>query len=122
MSGALAGMPAAYLVTPADVIKTRLQVAARKGETTYSGIRDAFSKILREEGPKAFFKGGPARVFRSSPQFGVTLAVYELLQQAFPLYPPIIEEQPSVQRNIMSASLQLSPDFVSAYVKKLSVL
>jgi solute carrier family 25 aspartate/glutamate transporter 12/13 len=56
ISGALAGIPAAYLVTPADVIKTRLQVAARKGEQTYSGMRDAFVKILREEGPMAFYK------------------------------------------------------------------
>ena len=32
------GVPAAYLVTPADVIKTRLQVAARAGQTTYSGL------------------------------------------------------------------------------------
>lgn len=85
VSGAIAGIPAAFLVTPADVIKTRLQVQARKGEQTYSGIRDAFVKILREEGPSAFFKGGIARVFRSSPQFGVTLAVYEVLQKSIPI-------------------------------------
>ncbi|KAJ3192123.1 mitochondrial aspartate-glutamate transporter agc1 [Irineochytrium annulatum] len=83
-AGALAGMPAAYLVTPADVIKTRLQVAARKGETTYTGIMDAFVKISREEGVRAFFKGGVARVFRSSPQFGVTLASYELMKTLIP--------------------------------------
>ena len=76
-------MPAAYLVTPADVIKTRLQVAARKGETTYSGLFDAARKIYAEEGFRAFFKGGLARVFRSSPQFGVTLASYELLHTLF---------------------------------------
>ncbi|ORX58953.1 mitochondrial carrier [Hesseltinella vesiculosa] len=85
MAGAIAGMPAAYLTTPADVIKTRLQVEARKGQTTYSGITDAARKIMKEEGFKAFFKGGPARILRSSPQFGVTLTVYEVLQQAFPL-------------------------------------
>lgn len=34
----IAGVPAAGLVTPADVIKTRLQVAARAGQTTYSGV------------------------------------------------------------------------------------
>lgn len=51
------GMPAASLVTPADVIKTRLQVAARAGQTTYSGVTDCFRKILREEGPKALWKG-----------------------------------------------------------------
>jgi solute carrier family 25 (mitochondrial aspartate/glutamate transporter), member 12/13 len=81
-AGAMAGMPAAYLATPADVIKTRLQVEARKGQQTYRGIADAFRKILSEEGPRAFFKGGPARVARSSPQFGVTLLSYELLQRA----------------------------------------
>lgn len=72
-------------MTPADVIKTRLQVQAKKGDQTYHGIRDAFFKIMREEGPRAFFKGGVARIFRSSPQFGVTLAVYEYLQKAIPI-------------------------------------
>ncbi|XP_028672887.1 electrogenic aspartate/glutamate antiporter SLC25A13, mitochondrial [Erpetoichthys calabaricus] len=83
LAGALAGMPAASLVTPADVIKTRLQVAARAGQTTYSGVIDCFRKILREEGPRALWKGAVARVFRSSPQFGVTLLTYELLQKWF---------------------------------------
>lgn len=38
---------------------------------------------MREEGPRAFWKGTIARVFRSSPQFGVTLVTYELLQRLF---------------------------------------
>ncbi|XP_048165506.1 calcium-binding mitochondrial carrier protein Aralar1 [Corvus hawaiiensis] len=82
-AGAIAGVPAASLVTPADVIKTRLQVAARAGQTTYSGVIDCFRKILMEEGPSALWKGAGARVFRSSPQFGVTLVTYELLQRWF---------------------------------------
>lgn len=86
ISGAVAGIPAAFLVTPADVIKTRLQVAARKGDTHYFGIRDAFVKIMKEEGPRAFFKGGVARVFRSSPQFGVTLWAYENLKNLIPIH------------------------------------
>ena len=28
-----------------DVVKTRLQVEARAGQTNYKGVRDAFSKI-----------------------------------------------------------------------------
>ena len=59
----------------------RLQVEAKKGHSQYTGISDAFRTILREEGVRALFKGGPARIFRSSPQFGVTLMTYELLKQ-----------------------------------------
>lgn len=79
----IAGVPAAYLVTPADVIKTRLQVQARAGQSTYTGVLDAVSKISKEEGFMAFWKGGPARVLRSAPQFGFTLLTYEVLQRFF---------------------------------------
>jgi solute carrier family 25 aspartate/glutamate transporter 12/13 len=81
-----------------DVVKTRLQVEARQGQTHYKGLTDAFVKIStyssyqeiydshpspldREEGFRALFKGGPARVLRSSPQFGFTLLTYEYLQK-----------------------------------------
>eukprot|EP00939_MAST-03C_sp_MAST-3C-sp1_P003979 g3979.t1 len=84
LSGALAGIPAAYLCTPADVIKTRLQAEAKAGGTNaraYNGLRDAAVTIFREEGFSAFFKGGMARVCRSSPQFGITLLAYEMLHK-----------------------------------------
>ncbi|KZF25004.1 putative mitochondrial carrier protein [Xylona heveae TC161] len=84
-AGAIAGMPAAYLTTPFDVIKTRLQVEARKGETKYRNLRHCAATVFKEEGIKAFFKGGPARVLRSSPQFGFTLAAYEVLQHLVPM-------------------------------------
>ncbi|KAF8846762.1 mitochondrial carrier [Acephala macrosclerotiorum] len=84
-AGAIAGMPAAYLTTPCDVIKTRLQVEARKGESSYTGLAHAAKTIYKQEGFKAFFKGGPARIFRSSPQFGFTLAGYEVLQNLLPM-------------------------------------
>jgi hypothetical protein len=38
-------VPAAFLVTPPDLIKTRLQVVAQTGQTKYSGTIDAFKKI-----------------------------------------------------------------------------
>jgi solute carrier family 25 aspartate/glutamate transporter 12/13 len=82
-AGFIAGVPAAGLCTPADVIKTRIQVKERQGLTQYHGVFDAAGKIYREEGARAFWKGTGARVFRSSPQFAVTLAGYELLQRVF---------------------------------------
>jgi len=83
MAGTIAGIPAASLATPADVIKTRLQVEARKGQQTYKNIPDCAVKIWQTEGWRAFWKGTGARVFRSSPQFGVTLLSYETLQRYF---------------------------------------
>ena len=85
LAGAVAGMPAAYFTTPADVIKTRFQVETRKGQTQYRNIVHAAATIWREEGVRAFFKGGPARIMRSSPQFGCTLAAYEFLQRLLPM-------------------------------------
>ena len=62
-AGAIAGIPAASLVTPADVIKTRLQVVARTGQTTYTGVIDAARKIMAEEGFRAFWKGTVGKKF-----------------------------------------------------------
>ena len=58
----LLGAPAASLTTPADVIKTRLQVVARAGQTSYSGVLDCARKIYKEEGGKAFWKGAPGNI------------------------------------------------------------
>ena len=104
-AGAIAGMPAAYLTTPCDVIKTRLQVEARKGEATYSGLTDCARKIMKDEGFKAFFKGGPARILRSSPQFGFTLAAYEVLSNAFP-FPG---SQQEVNANVQGVAGKMEP-------------
>ena len=76
---------AAFFTTPFDVIKTRLQVVTREGELTYSGIRDCVTKVTKHEGPFALFKGSGMRVFRSSPQFGITLLAYEKLSAFFGL-------------------------------------
>ncbi|KAJ6621147.1 mitochondrial carrier domain-containing protein [Mycena sp. CBHHK59/15] len=104
-SAGIAGMPAAYLTTPADVVKTRLQVEARKGQTHYKGLQDAFVKIYREEGFRALFKGGPARIVRSSPQFAFTLMSYEILHLL--QYP--WDEKPRQ----METALTLRPDEMS---------
>ncbi|KAF8323685.1 mitochondrial carrier [Clavulina sp. PMI_390] len=100
-AAAMAGMPAAYLSTPADVIKTRLQTEARKGETRYTGVLHAGRTILKEEGFRAMFKGGVARVLRSSPQFGFTLVAYEYLHQFLPY--PFAEQPPQLETRLTAA-------------------
>ena len=71
---------ASSLVTPLDMVKTRIQVVARPGETAYSGVVDTVTKIYREEGLRAFWLGGVARKMRAA-QFGLTLFTYELAQR-----------------------------------------
>ncbi|KAA8568929.1 hypothetical protein EYC84_007905 [Monilinia fructicola] len=114
-AGAIAGMPAAYLTTPCDVIKTRLQVEARKGESQYTSLRHAAKTILKEEGFKAFFKGGPARILRSSPQFGFTLAAYEVLQNILPMPGPLPGQEGPLHylrsRNALKIILDLDEGF-----------
>lgn len=112
------GVPAAYLVTPADVIKTRLQVAARAGQTTYTGVIDAFRKIVKEEGIFALWKGGPARVFRSAPQFGFTLLTYEVLQRMF--YIDFGGRRPTGSEVKVPVPSEQHPDHVGGYSLPLS--
>ncbi|KAG5180534.1 hypothetical protein JKP88DRAFT_354713, partial [Tribonema minus] len=57
--------------TPADVIKTRLQVVAREGEATYRGISDCAAHI-----------------------FAVTLWAYELLHKAVSSADPALQPRP----------------------------
>ncbi|CAJ0581664.1 unnamed protein product, partial [Mesorhabditis spiculigera] len=116
-SAFIAGVPAAGLVTPADVIKTRLQVAARAGQTTYNGVIDCARKIMKEEGPAAFWKGTAARVCRSSPQFAVTLLAYEVLQRLF--YIDFGGHRPTGSESAIQKSLaddvSQNPDHIGGY-------
>jgi len=77
LSGCAAGSMSAFVVNPADVVKTRLQLIT-KGATdeTYTGIPDAFKKILKNEGPTAFFKGALCRMIVIAPLFGIAQMVY----------------------------------------------
>lgn len=118
LAGTIAGAVAASSTTPIDVVKTRLQVAARKGQDTYANILDCFIKIAKNEGWKAFFKGVVPRVFRSAPQFGITLLTYEILQRNYNPKPlrkdpktlvgnvPVSEKEMEALSNLYSEKLQ----------------
>lgn len=126
LAGCIAGVPAASLVTPADVIKTRLQVVARAGQTTYSGLMDATRKIYQEEGARAFWKGTAARVCRSSPQFGVTLLTYEVLQRLFYVdfggSRPTGSEQNIPSTGVADTAKSTNPDHIGGYQVALPIV
>ncbi|XP_055335632.1 mitochondrial glutamate carrier 1-like [Paramacrobiotus metropolitanus] len=77
--GLSSGAFAAVFVTPADVVKTRLQLLKRAaGERQYSGVVDAFANIVRYEGVSALFKGAVPRAIVIAPLFGIAQTVYFL--------------------------------------------
>lgn len=78
-SGGLAGTISAVTVTPADVIKTRLQMK----NSPYRGIVDCGQRIVREEGVPALWKGSVPRMMIITPLFAITLTVYEVMKGLF---------------------------------------
>merc|ERR1719402_313759 len=77
VSGCAAGSISAAVVNPADVVKTRLQLLNKgASDESYNGIFDAFKKILKNEGPSAFFKGALCRMIVIAPLFGIAQMVY----------------------------------------------
>ncbi|KAM4896136.1 mitochondrial adenyl nucleotide antiporter SLC25A24 isoform 1-T1 [Sylvia borin] len=63
-----------------QVLKTRLAVG-KTGQ--YSGMFDCAKKILKREGPKAFYKGYIPNILGIIPYAGIDLAVYELLKSTW---------------------------------------
>ncbi|KAM7533019.1 hypothetical protein Aperf_G00000119506 [Anoplocephala perfoliata] len=79
LSGFTASTVAAFLVTPMDVVKTRLQTLSHlQGETQFTGIADCFRRTFQQEGVKALFKGAGCRVMVMAPLFGIAQTVYYL--------------------------------------------
>jgi len=57
LAAANAGVITALITNPIWVVKTRLQLQMRKHRENYSGTKDAFLTIAREEGFRGFYKG-----------------------------------------------------------------
>ncbi|CAI9266839.1 unnamed protein product [Lactuca saligna] len=79
--GGIAGGVSAYLTTPLDVIKTRLQVQGTI--VRYNGWMDAFHRIWLIEGAKGFFRGSIPRVIWYVPASALTFMAVEFLRDQF---------------------------------------
>lgn len=73
-SGATAGMVAAWLGTPMDMVKTRLQ---QRG-SPFTGIGDCMRTVYRTEGFRAFFKGSVNRMAMQAPMYAIVMAAFDL--------------------------------------------
>ncbi|CAL9031435.1 unnamed protein product [Prunus brigantina] len=79
--GGLAGGFSAYLTTPLDVVKTRLQI---QGSTLrYNGWLDAIRSIWMVEGAHGMFKGSIPRITWYIPASALTFMAVEFLRDHF---------------------------------------
>jgi len=78
--GALAGAASVYGNTPIDVVKTRMQgLDAHKYKNTF----DCAVQILKNEGPKGFYKGTVPRLSRVCLDVAITFMIYDSFMELF---------------------------------------
>ncbi|KAI9138736.1 mitochondrial 2-oxodicarboxylate carrier protein [Paraphysoderma sedebokerense] len=82
LTGVSAGCTEAFLVVSFELVKIRLQDKNNAGK--YKSTMDCVSKILREEGPMAFFKGLESTLWRHATWNGGYFAVINLVNQRLP--------------------------------------
>uniref|UniRef100_A0A2P2KGD9 Mitochondrial adenine nucleotide transporter ADNT1 n=1 Tax=Rhizophora mucronata TaxID=61149 RepID=A0A2P2KGD9_RHIMU len=79
-AGACAGIIAMSATYPMDMVRGRLTVQTEKSPHQYRGIFHALSTVLREEGPRALYRGWLPSVIGVVPYVGLNFAVYESLK------------------------------------------
>ena len=80
LAGAMAAGPAAFIATPFDTVKTRLQQAREVEEESGAAAADIDPiSLIKTLDVETLFSGVSERVIRSALQFGVTLSLFDLL-------------------------------------------
>lgn len=64
---------------PLDTVRRRLMMQSGRADIMYTGTIDCFKKILKNEGPKAFFKGSLSNVLRGTGG-ALVLVFYDRIQ------------------------------------------
>jgi len=76
LAGGVAGVLNWAVAIPADVMKSRIQTAP---ENAYPrGVRDVFKQMMKEEGPRALFKGVAPVMLRAFPANAACFMGYEV--------------------------------------------
>ncbi|GAB4831851.1 hypothetical protein Ancab_005866 [Ancistrocladus abbreviatus] len=86
VGGFLAGITAATVTYPLDLVRTRL--AAQTNVTYYRGIWHALHTISKEEGVFGLYKGLGATLLSVGPNIAISFSVYETLRSQWQLNRP----------------------------------
>ncbi|GLT46627.1 hypothetical protein SLA2020_203710 [Shorea laevis] len=79
-AGACAGIIAMSATYPMDLVRGRLTVQTENSPYQYRGMFHALSTVLREEGPRALYKGWVPSVIGVMPYVGLNFAIYDSLK------------------------------------------
>ncbi|ONK76877.1 uncharacterized protein A4U43_C02F780 [Asparagus officinalis] len=86
LGGGLAGITAASITYPLDLVRTRL--AAQTNNIYYRGISHALCSICRDEGVRGLYKGLGATLLGVGPSIAISFSVYEMLRSGWQLERP----------------------------------
>uniref|UniRef100_A0A7S2WL72 Mitochondrial carrier protein n=1 Tax=Eucampia antarctica TaxID=49252 RepID=A0A7S2WL72_9STRA len=80
--GCLASGTTVCIMIPMDTIKTRLVTQANYPHLIpYKGIADCASRVLKEEGVGAFYRGLTPRLMSVVPMIGIQFGIYEYMKK-----------------------------------------
>lgn len=83
-SGVCAGLAQAFICSPVELTKTRLQIQADMGgPAKYKGPLHCFQEIYKTEGMRGVFRGQLITIMREIPAFGTYFASFEMCARAF---------------------------------------
>ncbi|KAI8828607.1 mitochondrial carrier domain-containing protein [Chytriomyces cf. hyalinus JEL632] len=76
-AGAIAGVTEILVCYPLDVIKTRFQLQVSGAENAYKSLGDAFSKIIKQEGVGALYRGIVPPIMVEAPKRAIKFTANE---------------------------------------------
>ncbi|KAF9432343.1 hypothetical protein BGZ76_010947 [Entomortierella beljakovae] len=100
--GSMAGATEAFLVTPFDLVKIRLQ--DREGLKIYRGTVDCIRKIGAQEGIFAFYHGFESTVWRHATWSGAYFMTIHVFRVAFPQRSGTSKHE-SMMRNFVAGTI-----------------
>ena len=80
--GALAAAGATTVMNPMDTIKTRLVTQPLNSPNGYTGVVDCFCSILKDEGPKTFYRSLTPRLLSVVPMIAIQFGVFEFMKSS----------------------------------------
>lgn len=83
-SGAVSGVMNTLILSPLDVVKTRLQTQGAGGmRARYNGVAHALRTMLREEGLRSYYHGVSASLCAFVPNWAIYWATYEMCKRRY---------------------------------------